>query len=202
MHRATFSEIFYPRFVNNIYLDTVAYDNYFDNVYGNAKRVKVRIRWYGELFGRITKPVLEFKVKNNELGGKISFPLDSFKIDKGFTARSIGDLFRRSEIPDAVKVYLLQLRGVLLNRYSRSYFLSVDKNFRLTIDSNLAFYELKPLRNNFLNRRIDRNNIVLELKYASNVDPEKVQSVTNLFPFRLTKSSKYVSGLTRLGKSE
>ena len=43
--------------------------NFFDNVYGNVNKIKPRIRWYGELFGLVEHPILEYKIKqiaNNE----------------------------------------------------------------------------------------------------------------------------------------
>jgi hypothetical protein len=47
--------------------------SYWDNVSGLSKRVKVRIRWYGDLYGHIQSPILEFKIRNNTLGSKVSF---------------------------------------------------------------------------------------------------------------------------------
>ena len=58
-----FSEIFYKRVVNNIYLDSLDFKNYKETLSGSAQRVKIRIRWYGKTFGLIRKPVLELKNK-------------------------------------------------------------------------------------------------------------------------------------------
>ena len=63
-HPAMFSEIFHERIVNNIYFDTLNMDYYYDNKSGSSKRMKVRIRWYGNQFGLIEKPVLELKIKD------------------------------------------------------------------------------------------------------------------------------------------
>ena len=41
---AEFSEIFHQRFINNIYFDTLGFENYYDNIDGIANRVKYRIR--------------------------------------------------------------------------------------------------------------------------------------------------------------
>ena len=59
-HPYRFKEIFNKRKVNNIYFDTPEYYFYFCNLIGNQDRTKVRIRWYGDLFGYIN-PSLEFK---------------------------------------------------------------------------------------------------------------------------------------------
>ena len=53
LHPAIFSEIYYERFVNNIYLDSFDLQNYFDNIIGTFKRQKVRIRWYGDLLAEL-----------------------------------------------------------------------------------------------------------------------------------------------------
>jgi SPX domain protein involved in polyphosphate accumulation len=71
---AVFSPLYYPRVINNIYLDTIPLGYYFMNVEGVFDRTKVRIRWYGDLFGPVRKPVLEFKIKAGLLGKKASFP--------------------------------------------------------------------------------------------------------------------------------
>ena len=73
LHPNFFSEIYYQRNVNNIYFDSLELESYQDNVTGSAQRVKTRIRWYGELFGLIEKPVLELKIKSGFLGRKESF---------------------------------------------------------------------------------------------------------------------------------
>ena len=57
-HPNLFSQIFHERFVNNIYFDTENFKNYFDNIGGNMDRMKIRIRWYGDCFMFIDKPVL------------------------------------------------------------------------------------------------------------------------------------------------
>ncbi|MGZ4119018.1 MAG: VTC domain-containing protein, partial [Bacteroidia bacterium] len=43
LHPACFSEIFYQRTVNNIYFDTIGFNNYYDNVEGEMDRIKARI---------------------------------------------------------------------------------------------------------------------------------------------------------------
>ena len=62
-HPYMFSEIYHQRHINNIYFDTINLNNLSANVDGFSNRIKIRIRWYGDLFGRIKKPVLELKIK-------------------------------------------------------------------------------------------------------------------------------------------
>ena len=61
-----FTEIYQQRSINNIYLDSADLQHYFDNVNGAPARGKVRIRWYGKLFGEVTRPVLELKLKSQD----------------------------------------------------------------------------------------------------------------------------------------
>ena len=62
---AMFSEVFEERKVNNIYLDSADFENCRAHLAGEPERFKIRIRWYGETFGVVRKPVLEFKIKKN-----------------------------------------------------------------------------------------------------------------------------------------
>ena len=53
------------------------------------------------------------------------------------------------------------------------------------------------LYNSFLNKLSDTYNVILELKY--NMDNEDDSSyITEVFPFRLTKNSKYVVGIEKM----
>ncbi len=198
LHPAVFSEIYYERFVNNIYLDSFDLRNYFDNLAGVSERQKVRIRWYGDLMGEIESPVLELKIKSNDLSYKIYYPLAGFSLDKNFTIETIWDVFTKSQLPQGLKKELLSLEVNSLNRYKRKYFQSKDKMFRFTIDSEMQFYSLLARWNSFLNKRIDRKNIVLELKYEGKQSEKTVDVVTNFLPCRVTKSSKYAIGVETL----
>ena len=189
-----FSEIFHERFVNNIYFDSPNLKFFLDTIEGSAHKIKVRIRWYGNLFGFIKKPVLELKIKKGLVARKESLSLHSFKLDSDFNSQIINKVIHQSDIPEIIKQRLKDLSPTLLNRYRRKYFQSADENYRITTDSDLNFYQIYNLTNTFLNRRFDNINVILELKYGHTMD-SKADCITNLFPFRLTKSSKYVTGI-------
>jgi SPX domain protein involved in polyphosphate accumulation len=196
-HPAIFIERHFPRYINNIYLDTYDMSNYFDNVDGLNKRLKVRVRWYGNLFGFIESPILEFKIKRGLLGGKISFPINSFCLDSKFSLEKQQKIFMESNIPDVFVEYLKSLRFALLNRYYRKYFESADHKFRITIDSGIEYYKLKSSNNSFNEKKIDCQNCVLELKYQKE-NEDFSESFFNYFPFRLTRNSKYASGIEKM----
>jgi len=191
---ARFTEIFHQRFINNIYLDTPKLTFFLDNVVGKSTRKKIRIRWYEELFGEIIKPVLEFKLKSGATGTKLSFPLANFTLDKGFNQKTLKIIFDKSELPDWVREELFTVEPVLINRYSRKYFQSFDKLFRTTIDHQLKYIHVDRTFNSFSRMESDNSSVIVELKYGYE-DDNNASLITNSFPFRMTKSSKYVNGI-------
>jgi len=197
LHPSIFHEIYYERRVNNIYLDSFDMVSYFDNVMGMDKRTKVRVRWYGNLLGDIHDPVLELKIKHGLLCEKKSFSLPDFKVDSTFSIDKLHDIFNKLDISAKLKLDLTSLDFALLNSYRRKYFLSADKKYRATIDSSLKFHKIAPFENNFLDTSIDHLSVILEVKYDKEHEPG-VSKLTSYFPFRMTKSSKYIMGIERL----
>ena len=92
---------FSPRFINNIYFDNSRFKFFFENIDGVSERIKTRIRWYGNLKGKIKKPVLEFKQKHGLTGSKTSIALPSFDLEDiyrpGFTLTFSKFQFRYGE---------------------------------------------------------------------------------------------------------
>lgn len=196
-HPGMFIEPYPPRYVNNIYLDTLDMENYYDNVGGFMDRQKVRIRWYGELFGKIEKPLLEFKIKHGLAGNKIQYPFTPFIIGKGFSDAYFKKISRTADLPDHVKTYLRDVNIALLNCYYRWYFVTVDGKYRLTIDAKLTYHNANQLKNSFMHRQVDYNSIVVELKYQVE-DENHAGKISAYFPFTVSKSSKYVMGIERV----
>jgi hypothetical protein len=192
-NRAAFSSIYYPRYINNIYLDTNDLDFYTDNVSGKGSRKKIRIRWYGNMMGNIQKPILEFKMREGHLGNKLSFPITPFILNNNFSGNYLQNIFIKCELPDWVKTILPMLKPSLLNRYNRQYFISFNNNFRLTIDNELTYFGIGSGLNNFIEKCVNEYTIV-ELKYDYVHEGTESAYVTNDLPFRLSKSSKYVNG--------
>jgi SPX domain protein involved in polyphosphate accumulation len=192
MHPSLFSEIFEERRINSIYFDSIDGKNYSDNVDGNSERMKIRVRWYGSL-SNAKNPKLEIKIKNGEVGKKLVFPLEKFKLD-GLSLERLQAIFSRSSLPPWLFEGLKSVRLASSNSYKRKYFLSADKKHRLTLDSDLCFFGVKNGGNLFVHRIVDKNNSILELKYKVG-NEKKAAEITQDFPFRLSKSSKYVSGV-------
>ncbi len=196
-HPAMFFTAFPPRYVNNIYFDTIKYQNYGDNVKGSKYRRKFRIRWYGNQFGHIQKPVLEIKIKQGLAGAKEHYPLVPFELSEGFTFDTLSQVLDKSNLDRSVRETTRFLVPTLLNQYYRKYFLSADRKFRLTLDHKLMFTRISRYQNYFMRRVGNRSKVVLELKYDIEHD-ENISRISNFFPFRMTKNSKYVNGIDNL----
>lgn len=194
---ACFTEIFHQRTVNNIYFDTLAFDSYYSNIEGDTNRTKARIRWYGNLFGKIENAVLEFKIKKGLLGKKEYYSLNPFQLDKKFSKQELLLALNSDKIPRDIRNQMLSMYPALLNSYRRKYFLSADKQFRLTIDSNQTFYSISYNSTTFLNKVNNHHAVVLELKYSVNLE-ESANEISNGFPFAMTKNSKYLQGIERV----
>lgn len=194
INSGNFKEIYNKRYINNIYFDSESLSNYYENLSGKAERKKVRIRWYGDLFGEISTPILEIKIKNGIVGTKKSFKLKSFVLNNSISTNFLKDLFSNSNIPENILNYLITLKPTLINRYNRKYFLDFSKKFRLTLDSDLQFIDVRHRNNTLKNTVKDYKTKVVEIKYDVENDT-KVDFITTKFPFRMTKISKYVAGI-------
>ncbi len=190
LHSAGFYEIYHERYINNVYLDTPRFDFYYDNVEGRSERIKVRVRWYGEFFGEINNPILEIKKKSGVVGTKESFKLPGFKFLSIEDTNNIINSINKAQLPDNIILVLENLIPSLANRYRRKYFLDQTGDFRLTIDDEIVYYSILQ-RGGMVN---EDNKVVIELKYDSDKN-ELISKVVKFLPFRLTKNSKYVTGI-------
>ena len=197
LHPAGFSQAYPERNVNNIYFDTINLQTFVDNIDGLANRTKFRIRWYGKLFGVVENPILEHKLKRNLAGTKNYFPVQSFILEPGITNRQLYTAIENSNMPEDCKLQIRQMSPLLLNRYNRKYYVSTDGQYRLTLDYDLYYYRIREMNNTFLQHYVDRRTIVIELKYAVEQDNE-AHRISSYFPFRMTKNSKYVTGVQGL----
>jgi hypothetical protein len=193
-HPAAFREIHYKRSVNNIYLDTLNLTYYFDNVVGRSDRRKVRVRWYGDMFGDINNPILEFKIKNGQVGHKLSYPLIPLHIDSDFSTDYLRDIFNKSDLPEWIKDEVKYLEPSLFNSYTRRYFESFFRDYRITVDDHMIYQDIQRRNNTFLRSVTDDSHVILELKYNFSAD-NNAQTITSHLPFHLMKSSKYVNGI-------
>mgnify|MGYP001060091701 CR=1 FL=1 len=190
-----FRSIFHERQVNNIYFDTPNFEYFYDNVDGNSRRKKFRIRWYGDLLGPVNKPVIEAKIKSGDLGTKRKLAISNFQMTKQFSASDIEALL--GQLPtDASELALRDCRPTLVNSYIRKYYLSADGRYRITLDRSLKYYKVGLSSMSELTPLTDRRKLIIELKYDQ-CNADSAKEITKHFPFRVSKNSKYVSGIRK-----
>ena len=191
---ALMRKIFCPRFINNIYFDNSMFNFFFENIDGVSERMKTRIRWYGNLKGKIKKPVLEFKQKHGLTGSKTSIDLPSFDLKDIYRPGFLLSLFQNSNLDMRKKELMLSLTPSLINRYQRKYFLSFDQKFRVTLDNHLKYYPVSSPEQLSSCGLKDSLSMIMELKYSPIYQLES-NNITQQFPFRVIKNSKYVRGI-------
>jgi len=191
-----FTELHYERFVNNIYFDDLDLNCFHDSINGAMERKKYRIRWYGDLFGQIDKPILEVKTKDNLLVAKDSYTLKPFKLDRSCTLDSTLEILREAKLPHELFIKLSSSNFSLLNRYRRKYFLSLDKKMRFTVDSDIEYLPIYPNWNSFSQKSFSFSNTILEMKYDP-VNNFIAQNISSKLPFPLSKYSKYLRGVEK-----
>ena len=197
-HPAAFWETYPERVVNNLYLDSPARQNYHDHVNGIAHRTKTRVRWYGVNFEATQGHTLERKLKRGMVSGKESYKLPSLVVNEHCLRSQLGTAFDATDLPPSLRAALRHLEPALFNRYRRRYFLSRDRNFRLTVDFSLQFASVPAERRATVTFSLPTSALILELKYSSGV-AEDAHVLTNVFPFRLARFSKYIAGIEHLG---
>jgi hypothetical protein len=190
-HPALFREVYPPRSVNSIYLDSPGLRNYHDHVSGSTNRTKTRIRWYGELDGCVDHPILERKIKRGSVSGKLGYPLPSLGLIRSVSAPSIVAALGAAEPLYAASH---PLQPSLVNRYRRRYYASADGRVRLTVDWEFQFFGFRGFTCGEAPLSPSVPRAVIELKF----DPrfaEQAEIVAGSFPFRIVRCSKYVLGI-------
>ena len=188
-HPYSFRQNFPDRQVNNIYFDTPDHQTFFDNVVGAPERSKYRLRWYGPIREKISKPRFEIKFKSFLLGSKRVIELDDFHLDDLAAVQvKIAELAPKAGV----------LKPVLSNAYQRSYYKSLNGLFRITIDSELKFSHAGKSGILGLNGFAHKfPGIIVELKYEDLYD-DLANEVMQYIPFRNSKNSKYITGLSMI----
>ncbi|MDP6361392.1 MAG: VTC domain-containing protein [Planctomycetota bacterium] len=195
LHHMHFREVYPPRWVNRIYLDTSDLMFCRANLDGWGRRQKFRIRWYGGLYGEVQSPVLEIKIKEGLAGCKSRHQLGPVNIRADISCGCLMDTLKNAELPESILESCLSFRPVILVRYLRRYFLSSDGRFRLTLDCHLEYFGFSVY--GFSETLPTRHSVsILEIKYSCK--DETSSEIAGIFPFRLSRQSKYVNGVSLL----
>ena len=191
----------YPsREVYSLYYDDINLKSLLDNVSGNSKRVKLRLRWY-ERFENIINAVLEIKKKDNKVTSKITnklmLKLDPAELDfllnkkkifkKYFSSDNLeNEIFFKNKINYRPKIYI---------KYTREYY-KFDNFFRITFDSFISYklynWPEKVWKND--------DKCIIEIKCPKT----KMVNYLNLvkqMPLIAKRNSKYVRGMSIYNKT-
>jgi hypothetical protein len=195
-HPANLVVPFPPRYVNNLYLDTVCYAHYFDHLNGVPSRRKLRFRWYGDLLGGEIRPQFEIKEKQGWVMFKNTYDLPVTTLprltDPGTWPELIADCPHRDQIFQLIA----PLQPTLVNRYRRDYYRTYDGSVRVTVDTEMSFY--RPDRSiGFHLETYSDPAIVVEIKFDDRA-VDQARSVSNHLPLPLNKNSKYINGIHML----
>jgi len=163
-------ELFKPRVISSIYLDTVDMNMFHDSEEGVLPRKKVRIRWYNE----DKKFTLENKTSSIEGRFKVTSKLDSSLLDNEFKIKSRMD-----------SQYGL-IQPILKVSYERSYFML--NNMRITFDKNITYQYLRTENN----RKYFEPERVVEIKIPISCSDDFVEKH---IPYPTARFSKYSRGL-------
>lgn len=200
-HPAHFVEAFPSRRINNVYFDTAELADFRAHVEGSERRRKVRIRWYGESLGSRRPAILEVKAKRGTVGSKRHFPLPPLDFDGNIDVEAVRAAVAIGTPAEAMAGFFACTQPALFNSYIRRYFISVDRRFRITIDTEMQFMTVNERSYCHIRSHQENRLQIIELKYDVGDDTE-ANRITNRLPFRLTKYSKYVFGIERLRAHE
>ena len=191
-----FKKVFHERTVCSVYYDTDSYLLASQNINGDSRRHKLRLRFYGD---DVSASFFEIKSKCGSVGSKVSHPVRVFN---GRLPLATTLLNHQRLTAHTLASYGHLFSPKLLVVYRRHYFVSrTDTSIRLTFDSDINFKSLtafsttQSVLDGFCFRSSDS---VLELKYPSRHGIELFrQFFSDYFSCRRSKYSKYVQGLLR-----
>ena len=183
-------KIYLKRTVNSVYFDTDDLKNVWDNINGFGDRIKIRLRWYNNLY--YSDVFLEEKIKKNFTTIKKVVKLGNFK---NFLDLEVF-LMKRLKENNLFFKKKTKLKKILHVSYDREYFIHYSKKIRFTLDKNIKVFL------NFAKKPINMDKNILEIKY----NPEYATFcnkflIENKLKNRNQKFSKYVNSFLELNES-
>lgn len=192
-HPLHFIEEFPQRQINSLYFDTLDHEMLSQSIEGEARRIKVRLRWYDE----DAQGKLELKLKSG------SFSLKCRSRDLA-TPREALNLLSHEHIQfllanqSDILGNSLVLKPSIMISYKRKYLRSLINDCRVTLDQ-----ELKASNPDFLRGEGAKipvgSGLIAEIKQPiSKFDTDPPYNLDNL-PFRRVRLSKYERACKALG---
>lgn len=196
-HPAGFAPTFPPRRVRNVYFDTPELAAWSSNVAGISRRLKPRLRWYGD-GNAPAQSRLEVKHRKASEGWKTSVPID---VPLDLEAMRWSEVLRvlRDASPPAVRLLLeVAHSATLINQYDRRYLETPDRRLRVTIDEDVRVWpQIGRSRPQLRHPSRLPDAIVVELKCDTR-DRKDAERALAEIPLRASRMSKYVSGIDSL----
>jgi hypothetical protein len=135
-------ELYPPRLVQSVYLDTHDGRAVAENLAGISDRMKVRFRWYGEAV-KAVRGQLECKRRSNMLGDKLveklAAAIDVAGVDRVAFVRAL----RAQCSPQWRERLGADLEPAQWIRYRRAYLATADRDLRVTVDRELRAFDLR-----------------------------------------------------------
>ena len=197
-HKYNFFKEYEDRNINNIYFDSLDYKAFDDNLIGLPSRLKVRYRWYGNLFSENKKNEgsLEFKFKKNIYGYKKIFKINDLTLNLSSTWREIKNKIQKSLTQEYKIIFDKNSEKILINRYKREYFISKNKKLRVTLDRNIQIFDQRfaSLKPNYKLKNFTQDYLVIEFKFNKE-DKMFLNDLDINIPIKASRNSKYINGV-------
>lgn len=193
-----FRKIFNDRFITSIYYDTPTFLHFHQSEQGICKRRKIRIRYYDN---DIDKAIIEYKNKNSEIGWK-----DFSKLENAINISS-GEILNTSAFTNLNLSFIIPsfiengFQPTLGINYLRRYYLSEDKQTRITFDKKIKFSSIiKNKDGYYLNYPVESDESIMEIKFESGTNPDKrvIDNLINYSNLNLSRFSKYCEGIKQV----
>jgi len=204
LHKFNFFKEYEDRNVNNIYFDSFNYKAFNDNLSGLPSRLKVRYRWYGELFSEnnTNEGSLEFKFRKNVYGYKKVFKIKNLTLNLNSKWSEIKNKILNALTPEYKILYNRNSEKILINQYKREYFISKNKKLRITLDKNIKIFDQRFTfqKPNFRFKNYTQDYSVMEFKFNKE-DKILLNDLDISVPIKASRNSKYINGVRSiLGK--
>jgi SPX domain protein involved in polyphosphate accumulation len=167
---------------------------------GISQRKKFRLRWYGALKPGGAWPARwEIKGRENIFNYKQVYELQGLEFQDLRGDLLTEQVLGHEAMPHGAKNQIRDLQPVLINRYHRAYYLSADRKYRITLDSEVEYFSAdgKAVAPLCFDRESRNVGAIVEMKYPPE-NASEAYRITQRFPFRLTKNSKYTNGIELL----
>lgn len=197
LHQANMYKPHQSNIINNIYFDNLNLDSFYENISGCSLRTKMRLRWYGDTLNPKTTR-LETKIKKNNLGWKT---VEEVKFEKNLSKLNYPKIIEiiNSQVSNVTKLRLNSVNvPILINKYNRDYFISNDQKIRITIDTNIKFYDQRHHKKiNLKFNEVPIECLITEFKMNAS-DVKLGEKIISSIGLSRTKSSKYVIGVQNI----